>query len=107
MSTIVITQFFAQPGRDGDIERLLLEILGDSLKYECCETISIIRDQDSPDHVAGVTRWRERRNYQDYLAWRTERGFTATFEDMLTQPLVINYYYHESYAGKGIAAPAV
>jgi quinol monooxygenase YgiN len=103
LSTVVITQFFARPGRGGDVERLLLEILGDSLKYEGGQTISIIRDQDSPDHVAGVTRWRERRNYQEYLAGRTERGFTATFEDMLTQPLVLNYY-DESYSGTGIAA---
>jgi quinol monooxygenase YgiN len=105
LSTVVITQLFAQPGRGDDVERLLLEVLGDSLKHEGCETISIIRDQDGPDHVAGVTRWRERRNYQDYLAWRTERGFTTTFEDMLTQPLVINFY-DESYSGTGIAARA-
>jgi quinol monooxygenase YgiN len=105
LSAIVITHFFAQPGRGGDVERLLLEILGDSLKYDGCETIIIIQDQDSPDHVAGVTRWRERRNYQDYLAWRTERGFTATFGDMLAQPLVINYY-DESYSGTGVAAQA-
>ncbi len=32
--------------------------------------------------MAGVSRWRKRRDYQDYLAWRTDRGFTATFEDM-------------------------
>jgi hypothetical protein len=50
--------------------------------------------------------WSHRyRNYQEYLAWRTERGFTATFEDVLTQPLVINFY-DESYSGTGIAARA-
>ena len=68
-----------------------LDVLGDSLEHEGCETISILRDQDSPDHMVGLTRWSERRHYQDYLAWRTERGFTATFENMLTQPLVINF----------------
>lgn len=42
---------------------------------------------------------------RDYLAWRTERGFTDTFEAMLTQPLVI-HYYDQVYYGQGIAAPS-
>src|SRR5579871_1667646 len=37
-----------------------------------------------------LIHWTERHNYTDYFAWRTERGFTATFEAMLTQPLVIH-----------------
>ncbi len=103
MSTFVITQFFARPGRGGDVADLLLEILGESLEHEGCEAIRIIRDQDDPDHVAGLTQWTERHNYVDYLAWRTERGFTDTFEAMLTQPLAISYY-DQLYAGGGIAA---
>jgi len=47
--------------------------------------------------------WTERHNYDDYLAWRTERGFTATFEAMLTGPFVINYY-DIPYFGEGIAS---
>ena len=68
-----------------------------------CETIRIVRDQDDPDHVAGFTRWTERRNFDDYLTWRTERGFTGTFEAMLTRPFVIRYYDIASF-GEGIAA---
>jgi hypothetical protein len=41
--------------------------------------------------------------YEDYLAWRTTRGFTGTFEAMLTEPLVINYY-DEVFYSPGIAA---
>jgi hypothetical protein len=37
-------------------------------------------------HVAGATTWTERENYLDYLGWRTESGYTDTFEAMLTQP---------------------
>jgi len=104
MSTLVNTEFFAQPGRGDEVAGLLLEILGVSLTHDGCETIRILRDQDDADHVTGLTQWTERHNYTDYLAWRTERGFTATFEAMLTQPLVI-HYYDEVYYGQGIAAP--
>jgi quinol monooxygenase YgiN len=103
MSTLVTTQFFAKPGRGGDVADLLIKILGESLEHDGCETIRIVRDQDDPDHVAGITTWTERRNYVEYLNWRTENGFTDTFEAMLTQPFVI-HYYDELYFGEGIAA---
>jgi quinol monooxygenase YgiN len=103
MSTLVTNEFFARPGRGDDVANLLLEILGESLRHEGCETIRIVRDQDDPDHVAGVTQWIERRNFEDYLAWRTKRGFTGIFEAMLTRPFVI-HYYDIPYFGEGIAA---
>ena len=51
----------------------------------------------------GRPEHRKRQDYESYLAWRTARGFTATFEAMLTQPFVI-HYYDELYFGTGIAA---
>jgi quinol monooxygenase YgiN len=44
MSTHVVTQLHAQPGRGDDVESLLLEILGESLKHDGCEAIKITRD---------------------------------------------------------------
>ena len=102
MSTTVITELFARPGRGDDVAKLLLEILSESLEHDGCEDIRILRDQDDADHVAGLTRWTDRHNYTDYFAWRTERGFTAQFEAMLTQPLVI-HFYDELFQGEGIA----
>src|SRR5258708_32369623 len=92
MSTIVTTEFLAQPGGGDAVANLLIEILGESVQRDGCEIIRIVRDQDDPDHVAGVTQWTERHNYDDHLAWRTARGLTAPFEAMLTRPLVLHYY---------------
>ena len=102
MSTLVTNQLFAQPGRGDDVANLLLEILGESLQHDGCEAIRILRDQDDPDHVTGLTQSTERHNFEDYLAWRTERGFTDTFEAMLTRPFVI-HYHDIAYFGEGIA----
>ncbi|MEY9873250.1 quinol monooxygenase YgiN [Streptacidiphilus sp. MAP12-33] len=103
MSTLVTAELFARPGRGDNVAQLLLDILGESLEHHGCEDIRILRDQNDPDHVTGLTRWTEAHHYTDYLAWRTERGFTATFEAMLTRPLVI-HYYDELYHGQGVAA---
>jgi quinol monooxygenase YgiN len=105
MSALVTSELFARPGRGDDVADLLLEILGESLKHDGCEVIRILRDQNDADHVTGLTQWTEARNYTDYLAWRTERGFTATFEAMLTEPLVI-HFYDQVYYGQGIAYPS-
>jgi quinol monooxygenase YgiN len=101
MSALVTNKLFAQPGRGDDVASLLLEILGESLQHDGCETIRILRDQDGPDHVTGLTQWTERHNFEYYLAWRTERGFTGTFAAMLTRPFVI-HYYDIAYFGQGI-----
>jgi len=106
MSALVTAEFFARPGRGDDVAQLLLDILAESLKHEGREQIRILRDQNDADHVTGLTRWTEAHNYTDYLARRTEHGFTATFEAMLTRPLVIRYY-DEIYRGQGIAAHRV
>jgi len=92
MSTLVATQLYAKPGHGDAVVELLLAILGDSLQHEGCQSIRISRDQDNVDHVVGFTEWTERHNYEEYLAWRTARGFTDTFEAMLAEPLIINYY---------------
>jgi quinol monooxygenase YgiN len=65
MSTLVTNELFAQPGHRDDVTNLLLEILGESLQHDGCETIRILRDQDDPDHVAGLTQWTERHNFED------------------------------------------
>jgi quinol monooxygenase YgiN len=87
----------------GAAQVVLPDILNESLEHDGCETIRTLRDQDDPDHVTGLAQWTERRDFEDYLAWRTQRGFTDTFEAMLTRPFVI-HYYDTAYFGEGIAA---
>jgi hypothetical protein len=43
MSTLVSNELFAQPGRGDYVASLLLEILGESLQHDGCETIRILR----------------------------------------------------------------
>jgi hypothetical protein len=45
----------------------------------------------------GITQWVARQDWHDYLAWRTANGFTATFDEMLVQPMMIRYWDEISY----------
>jgi hypothetical protein len=50
------------------------------------------RNQEDPTNIVGDTRWDTRQDYDDYLAWRTDSGYTAQFEEMLAQPMSIRYF---------------
>ncbi len=92
MSTIVTNEFHAKKGRGNDVLALLLTLAPESNGRPGAEFISIRRNQDDPENLLGDTRWATRQHYDDYLAWRTENGFTATFDDMLAEPMLIRYY---------------
>ena len=92
MSTHVVNEFHAKPGRAGDVLALLLELSPESRGRLGCEAISIRRNQDDPDNLIGDTRWTTRQHYDDYLAWRTHNGYTASFDQMLSEPMLIRYF---------------
>lgn len=54
--------------------------------------VSLRRNQEDPTNIVGDTRWDTRQDYDDYLAWRTDSGYTAQFEEMLAQPMSIRYF---------------
>lgn len=92
MTTFVTNEFQAKPGRGNDVLALLLELAPESAGRPGCQHISIRRNQDDPDSVTGVTQWKSRQNWNDYLEWRTVNGFTATFDEMLVRPMLIRYW---------------
>ena len=98
MSTIVTNEFHAKTGRGNDVLALLLKLAPESKDRPGCEFISIRRNQDDPENLIGDTVWATRQHYDDYLAWRTENGFTATFDEMLAEPMLIRYYDDISFA---------
>jgi quinol monooxygenase YgiN len=92
MSTHVVTEFQTKPGSAQSLVAFLERILPESLRHDGCEGISIQCNQDDRDNVVAFTTWAARHNYEDYLAWRTDAGFTDTVEEMLTTPMSIRYF---------------
>jgi quinol monooxygenase YgiN len=92
MSVHVITELKTRPDRTEDVITALREALPHSLEHEGCEAIHLRRSQDDPGHIVSFTQWGERQDYENYLGWRTETGMTDNIEDMLTEPLIIEYF---------------
>ena len=92
MSVHVTTELKTRPEHTEDVVKALSEALPHSLEHNGCEAIHLRRSQDDPAHIVSFTQWSERQDYENYLAWRTETGMTDDIEDMLTEPLIIEYF---------------
>jgi quinol monooxygenase YgiN len=92
MSVHVTTELKTRPEHTRDVIEALSEALPDSLQHDGCEAIHLRRSEDDPTHVVSFTQWSQREDYENYLAWRTESGMTDDIEQMLTEPLVIEYF---------------
>ncbi|HEX4219548.1 MAG TPA: antibiotic biosynthesis monooxygenase family protein [Acidimicrobiales bacterium] len=92
MSVHVTTELKTKPEHTEDVVAALSEALPHSLDHDGCEAIHLRRDQDDPSRIVSFTQWANRRDYENYLAWRTETGMTDNIEEMLTEPLNIDYF---------------
>ena len=73
MSTHVVNEFHAKPGRGEHVLALLLELSPVSRGRPGCEAVSIRRNQDDPDNILGDTRWATRQHGERSAAlmpWR-------------------------------------
>lgn len=92
MSVHVTTELKTKPEHTEAVIAALSEALPHSLVHDGCEAIHLRRSQDDLSHVVSFTQWAQRQDYENYLAWRTETGMTDDIEDMLTEPLIVEYF---------------
>ncbi|MDB5582412.1 MAG: Antibiotic biosynthesis monooxygenase [Bradyrhizobium sp.] len=92
MGVNIITQFRVKHGRADDLVALIRSLVAESLEHDGCEKISIRQNQDDPEDVISAQRWASRQHYLDYVAWRTENGVTAQFEDLLASPIGVRFF---------------
>jgi quinol monooxygenase YgiN len=92
MSINIITQFKTKPGRSNDLIALIRQWLPESLEQPGCEEVAVRQNQDEPDDVISAQRWASRRLYENYMAWRTEHGVTAQFNELLAGEIQVRYF---------------
>ena len=92
MSINIITQFKTKPGRSADLIALISEWLPESLEQPGCEEVAIRQNQDDPDDIISAQKWASRQHYERYVAWRTEQGVTAKFNELLVGGIQVRYF---------------
>jgi quinol monooxygenase YgiN len=92
MSVIVLVELQVKPDAVNQMKSLLKEVLPDTRAYKGCQGIDIYSNTDDSSNLVFYERWEERKNYESYLAWRTETGLMDKLGTMLAAPPSIRYF---------------
>ena len=79
MTTIVILDIPATAQTRGAVLETLREALDDTRAFEGCEGLELLVNQDDNANIIVYERWRSRKDYDNYFAWRQKSGFSASF----------------------------
>jgi quinol monooxygenase YgiN len=92
MSVHATIELRTRPEHTQAVVDTLSAALPHSLEHDGCEAIDLRRDQDDQTRLVSFTQWASRRDYENYLAWRTETGMTDEIDELLSEPLIIAYF---------------
>lgn len=91
MSTLVLFEVEAAPGKEDDLVVLFDGALADTRAYEGCESVTVHRDQDAPGRLVLVERWTSRARHETYLQWRADRGDGPSLAAVVAGPPSVRY----------------
>jgi quinol monooxygenase YgiN len=82
MNVQVTTELHTRPEHAQTLVDALRSALPHSLEHDRCEAIHLRCDQGDPTRLVSSTQWASRRNYEKYLAWRTETGMIDEIDEL-------------------------
>ena len=92
MSINIIAEHKTKAGRSEDLIALIRTLLPESLQHGGTEEISIRQDQDNPNYIISVQRWKSRDAYLSYFAWRTNEGVAAQIGETLEERVTVRFF---------------
>ena len=92
MAVRVLLEVQAKPGSEAALQKLFSEALPETRRYDGCEGIEVIENQDKPGNLLLIELWKTRAHYEKYLAWRTETGLVDNLGGLLAGPPSIRYF---------------
>jgi len=92
MSVLVLLEPEAAEGKVDEMIETFRTVLVDTRAFDGCESVTVHRDQDSPNRLVLVERWASRPHYERYLQWRAERGDLDRLGALAVGPPVIRYF---------------
>lgn len=91
MPVTVYLELHLKPEGVADTMRDLEELLPDTRTFDGCQSVETFVDQDDPQHVVLIERWREKADHQSYMAWRQEQGVLGATIERSVGPPTITY----------------
>ena len=92
MTCIVILEMTAKNGTGAQLVENLRALLPDTRSKDGCEGVEVTTNLDDADNFVLVERWATRKHYENYLAWRQQRGDLDKLAAALAGPPSIRYF---------------
>lgn len=92
MAARVLLEAKAKPGTGNDLVAVFKSILPETRAYEGCISIEVLQNSDDADNLVLVEVWATRGHYENYLAWRRERGDLDRLAQVLAEPPSIRHF---------------
>ena len=92
MTVVCLVSIPFDEAKADEYKAALISMLPDTRARKGALKIHLIEDQDQPADVVVYEEWESRKDHEDYLAWRTERGDMDALATMLRAEPSIKYY---------------
>jgi quinol monooxygenase YgiN len=92
MACIVILEVTAKKGTGLELLETFRAILPDTRNKDGCQSVEVTTNLDNSDNLVLVEHWTTRQHYENYLAWRQERGDLDRLAGALAAPPSIRYF---------------
>ena len=74
MACIVILEVTAKKGTGLELLETFRTLLADTRNKDGCQSVEVATNLDNSDNLVLVEHWATRQHYENYLAWRQQRG---------------------------------
>jgi quinol monooxygenase YgiN len=92
MSCYVMLEFTAKKGTGAALLEALRGALPITRAKDGCESLELTVNQDEPDNMLIVMRWKTRKHYETYRAWREANGDVGRFADATASGLSTRFF---------------
>jgi quinol monooxygenase YgiN len=92
MACIVILEVTAKKGTGLQLVETFRALLCDTRNKDGCQSVEVTTNLDNNDNLVLVEHWATRQHYENYLAWRQQRGDLDRLAGALAGPPSIRYF---------------
>jgi quinol monooxygenase YgiN len=92
MTCTVIFEANAKNGNGVQLLETFRALLPNTRNKDGCQGVEVTTNLDNADNLVLVERWATRKHYENYLAWRQQRGDIDKLAQALAGPPSIRYF---------------
>ena len=92
MSIVITFEARAQQGKEQGLLDYFRQSLVDTRSFEGCIEVKLHTEEDSPTTLYMYEEWESKQAYENYLAWRGERGDMEKLMEFLEAEPVIRFF---------------